>query len=288
MHAQVRKIMAKTMKRNTNWYFDARAFGRNLKERREEEGYSLRALSDRIARESSEAREEAEGQDVEGFYISITALRKWEAGESLPTVENLFALATTLNPHDWEGELVDLVKSGAATPCAESLQLWRATLLCSDWIKRLTEEHMKIKVAALRTERTLKRLAELFEESDKTTIKQFITTLNQAKDLVTAFVQRELRLNANLDFAKESIKIAAGEKNADFVDFIVWPEPLNTLSDIEAGNEALRNCAEEINAIAPEAGRPAEFLQSIPEAKREELRQTATKLAKIVHGVSPD
>lgn len=61
---------------------------------------------------------------LDGFSISQTAIMKWEKGESVPTVDNLVAIAATLYPKSWPEETMDIIESGVSLSCIQST--WNA------------------------------------------------------------------------------------------------------------------------------------------------------------------
>lgn len=115
--------MARPIRRDTSWFFDTKAFGKALREKRKEKRYTQTELTEAVYRCSSEKRAEDGGLAVEGFSIAQSTLAKWENGETLPTIDSLLALTTTLAGADWEDLTIELLREGMALPClAETLK----------------------------------------------------------------------------------------------------------------------------------------------------------------------
>lgn len=209
--------MAKTPKRNTNWFFDAQAFGRALRKRREEEGYTLRSLSEAVTRETSAAYAKEEDQAQDGFYISTTAIGKWETGESVPDFDSLLALVITLNPTGWETELLNFAAKGMAPPCAEEVRYARAVHKAHELLETLQNDRDVLESTGREALRTL----QLF----KTTPRDLLDTRREeAGRLFDAYEYDAKKYNSKIARAKKRIADISGDP--DFMSD-AWPEEIS-------------------------------------------------------------
>lgn len=130
-------------KRDNNWFFSAELFGEELRRRRKNAGYSRERLSEAIEKKTS-------GNGAlkhEGFSISPSAIRKWEGGISVPTVDCAVALMFTLDQTNWRENLSEAIMCGVAIPCLKSTLAANVKQLIQEIGDQINEHTSKVNSA---------------------------------------------------------------------------------------------------------------------------------------------